>query len=850
MLGETMKYVAPIASKAGASIEQASAMAGMLGDVGIQGSEAGTALRAAFLRLADPPKEAAKAMQALGVAVTDSSGKIRPINQIMLDLHKSTSTLANGKQLEYISTIFGAEAASGMMELVSNAQKLDDRYKDIAINAGGAADKIALIMGDNYAGRVQEMESAMEGLHIAIGDLLLPVLKAKVEKLTGWIQLAETWVQSNKAIVRTVLELAAKTASLITAFGVVAIATASIITPLAYLRYGLLRFTVGLGLFRGAFALVSGLLVAGLTRWQQVLPTVTRYFPALGAWLGQHLPQASYRMAAAWQALKQVWGGATFWGSSRLEQFRQISMIAFNVDPVKKYGQAATWLSGVWGQALAQIRQRLPLLREQAQSVFAAVSAWMVTNGAKIKAVVSGVMVKALDQVSKAMTWLSLKAKDGSVQRWLDAAARHIQPLLTNIIAFGRGIWNALAGIRRFVVGMAAFVGGWENMGKIFVGLALVSKFAALLSGIASVLAIVQTLGAIVWATGAALLAFGGWVASTGIFATIAAKAVLLYHGAMAALARVLPMVGRAILFMSRALLLNPIGLAITAIAGAAYLIYSNWGRIGPWFAGLWGRVKASFANARAALSNMTWGQIANKIVSAFVSLPGNMLKMGVEAIGKLAVGIMTSMGVPESRARAVVAHVVGALTSLPSKMMEMGKQAIQGLADGIKAAGARALDAAKQIASDIGSAVKGFFDIQSPSRLMMGYGGHISQGLAIGISAEGKQAIAQAKSLSERVSQQVKPLQNNNVVAFGAARQRLRPAPAQQSALPPRESLVTGLTKHRQELAMSGETKQHVGGEIRVKIDVPANLNTSAKVSQPSGSKVALTANVGRVSW
>lgn len=299
----------------------------------------------------------------------------------------------------------------------------------------------------------------------------------------------------------------------------------------------------------------------------------------------------------------------------------------------------------------------------------------------------------------------------------------------------------------------------------------------------------------------------------------------------------------------SMAIRANPIGLLITAIVAVGTLIYSNWGRIAPFVTGLFSRIKATFMAFRASLSGLSWGQVVVKIVTAFSRLPGKLLKMGIEAIGKLAIGIMTAMGIPEGRARAVVVSIVAALVNLPSKMMEMGKQAMQGLADGIINAGAKALDAAKQIASDIGGAVKGFFNINSPSRLMMGYGGNISEGLGLGITAQGKQAIANARALSDGVSKQLKPLQTNSVVSFADARQRLRPTP-QQSAIQPRDSLVTSLTKHRQQLALSGETRQQVGGEIRVKIDAPAGMNTSAKVSKPAGSKVGLTANVGKVSW
>lgn len=56
-----------------------------------------------------------------------------------------------------------------------------------------------------------------------------------------------------------------------------------------------------------------------------------------------------------------------------------------------------------------------------------------------------------------------------------------------------------------------------------------------------------------------------------------------------------LKMVGSVLLWLGRLLLMNPIGLLVTAIAGGAYLIWKNWEPIKGWFSGLWTDVKAAF---------------------------------------------------------------------------------------------------------------------------------------------------------------------------------------------------------------------------------------------------------------
>ncbi|GAB7207480.1 hypothetical protein OS21_39760 [Dickeya oryzae] len=96
-LGETMKYTGPVAAKLGISLEDAAAMAGMLANNGIRGSDAGTAMRASLARLASPPKAAAEALKELGVSVADAKGKMRPMQDVLRDLYKATQKIRPGR---------------------------------------------------------------------------------------------------------------------------------------------------------------------------------------------------------------------------------------------------------------------------------------------------------------------------------------------------------------------------------------------------------------------------------------------------------------------------------------------------------------------------------------------------------------------------------------------------------------------------------------------------------------------------------------------------------------------------------------------------------------------------------
>ncbi|MDQ3234839.1 MAG: phage tail tape measure protein, partial [Pseudobdellovibrionaceae bacterium] len=120
-LAETMKYVAPVASGLGASLEEVAAASGLLGNVGIQGSMAGTALRAMFQRLASPPAAGREALEKLGVATKDANKNLLSMPEILENLDKKLAGMGSAERAKYIKDIFGEEAAAGATELLGKA---------------------------------------------------------------------------------------------------------------------------------------------------------------------------------------------------------------------------------------------------------------------------------------------------------------------------------------------------------------------------------------------------------------------------------------------------------------------------------------------------------------------------------------------------------------------------------------------------------------------------------------------------------------------------------------------------------------------------------------------------------
>lgn len=184
-LGETMKYVAPVASSLGASLQEVSAMAGILGNVGIKGSQAGTVLRAMFLRLSAPTDEAGKALQALGITTTDTYGRLKPMPQLLKELANAMEMLPQAQRMEYLKAIFGEEPAAGVQALLEAAKKGElQRYISELENSQGSAKKMIGDLNKTLRASITSLLSALQTLAIEIFEPMKPYVKGFIDLLT------------------------------------------------------------------------------------------------------------------------------------------------------------------------------------------------------------------------------------------------------------------------------------------------------------------------------------------------------------------------------------------------------------------------------------------------------------------------------------------------------------------------------------------------------------------------------------------------------------------------------------------------------------------------------------------
>ncbi|BAQ11443.1 phage-related tail protein [Bacillus sp. OxB-1] len=187
-LAQTFKYAGAPAAALGISLEEVAAAAGIMTDAGLEGGNAGTALRASLLALNNPAKAQEKIMKKLGFTIKDSSGRAKSLSAIVDDLAKSTAHMSEADQVATIAKLVGTEAVSGFLALMKAGPEHIDNMTDALENSAGSAARAAAIMKDNFAGAKEELFGAFESGQIAFATPILDVGKDVFQGITSMIE--------------------------------------------------------------------------------------------------------------------------------------------------------------------------------------------------------------------------------------------------------------------------------------------------------------------------------------------------------------------------------------------------------------------------------------------------------------------------------------------------------------------------------------------------------------------------------------------------------------------------------------------------------------------------------------
>lgn len=229
-LGEGILTIGATAKSVKGGTAELNTALGILANNGIKGAEGGTHLRNVILSLQNPTDKAAASMEKLGVDVYDSEGNMRSLNDILGDLNKSMDGMTSAEKSNIISTIFNKTDLASVNALLANTGSTWDDLQQSIIDSGGAAQQMADTQLDNLQGQLTILKSALEGLAISFGELLMPAIK----QIVGWVQTFVDWLngmdEGTKKVIVTVALLAAALGPVLIVVGKVISAVGTIMT--------------------------------------------------------------------------------------------------------------------------------------------------------------------------------------------------------------------------------------------------------------------------------------------------------------------------------------------------------------------------------------------------------------------------------------------------------------------------------------------------------------------------------------------------------------------------------------------------------------------------------------------
>ena len=236
MLGESFKYVAPVAGSMGYSAEDTAAALGLMANAGIKASSGGTALRTVLTNLSKPTEQMQKAMDQLGVSLTDDEGNMYSLHEVMDQLREgffglqemtdeqketlaaldqdladgcmttedyekavdelvgSTDDATGATKAQVAAMLAGKTGMSGLMAIVNASESDYAKLTDAIDGSAGAAEEMADTMQDNLGGDIKELNSAMEEFKLKIYDAVENPMRETVQFITGSVIPAATQV--------------------------------------------------------------------------------------------------------------------------------------------------------------------------------------------------------------------------------------------------------------------------------------------------------------------------------------------------------------------------------------------------------------------------------------------------------------------------------------------------------------------------------------------------------------------------------------------------------------------------------------------------------------------------------
>lgn len=451
MLGESFKYVAPVAGALGYSVEDTSKALSLMANAGIKGTQAGTALRTMLTNLSSPTAKTKKAMDELGISLTNSDGTMKSLDEVMQDLRTSFTNLDESQQAAYASTIFGREAMSGALAIINASEEDYNKLTEAINSSDGAAQSMADTMTDNLAGRLKEMQSALEEAALTIYDNLKPALETIVEAVKGLADWFNNLSPSTQNLIIGLAGLAAAIGPLLTAVGIGIILFGQLSATLSIL--GISMATA----FWWVLAIIAALagIVAVVVYWEEIKTFFINLWESL--------------KEIFFNALEAIKGFFVEWGPTILMIITGpigliVSLIVNNWDTIK------TVTSAVWNFIIQYLKAIWDAIKVLAAPVFNAIKSVISNIWNTIKSVTSTVWNAIKGAVTR--IWNSIKSTASTVWNALKSTIMtpvnyikdRVSSAFESLKSTAIGVWEGIkSGIRTAINGIIRIVNNFIN---------------------------------------------------------------------------------------------------------------------------------------------------------------------------------------------------------------------------------------------------------------------------------------------------------------------------------------------------------------------------------------------------
>jgi len=277
-LAEGLKMAGPQAAAAKDNIVNVSAALGVLANMGIKGSLAGTALRKSYSQFAKTDIQ--DKLKAIGIATVDANGNLRSMPEIMTDIGKAMATMPTAKRLGFAEEIFDLRGSLAGLQLGGNIQQLDEFIKKLK-SVNGVAAQTAKEMDSGIGGAFRRFMSAVEGVQIAIGRIISDAIAPYMDKISQMLNRMAEWIAKHKEVVimavKVIAGVAALGAALVVAgvaFKTMALAVGGLCTIFSILKVVVLAPIAAVKGLMAAFALLKtvliGVKVVALATWAAI----------------------------------------------------------------------------------------------------------------------------------------------------------------------------------------------------------------------------------------------------------------------------------------------------------------------------------------------------------------------------------------------------------------------------------------------------------------------------------------------------------------------------------------------------------------------------------------------------